>query len=401
MKRRGDYPLTYLGGLTAREFISEYWQKKPLFVKGAFPQFKAALSIEELAGLALEEEIPSRLILEEGGSKPWELRQGPFTDEDFAQFPNERWMLMLNDLDKYIPDLAPILEPFRFIPRWRFDDLQASIAVDGGNVGPHWDDYDVFLLQGEGRKRWQISYAPTTDEDFIPGVDLRLIENFKVDEEWVVEPGDLLYLPPKIGHFGISIGQSVTWSIGYRMPQINGLLDDFTHTVIEKVSPQLRLEDPAFPIEEEGYLSGRAITQFKQQLEQHLQYDDEHFARWFSRALTAPRSLEGHQPLVTTYRIADLSTLIESEAELELNPHLVALYRKRGEDYLLYLGGEEFSLPKQAAPLIYGICQEGQLTAGVLRQIIAIDGLKELIISWVNLGYLHDYRYLEEEREEC
>lgn len=169
-----DLPLSFLGGLTAETFLAEYWQKKPLFVKNAFPNFEDPISADEIAGLAFESFIPSRFIYESGGERPWQLKMGPATDEDFASLKDKKWMLVVNDVEKNLPQLKGMLTPFDFIAHWRLDDLQVSLGEDEGTVGAHWDDYDVFLIQGMGQKKWQISYSPVSEDDFMKGVDIRL-----------------------------------------------------------------------------------------------------------------------------------------------------------------------------------------------------------------------------------
>lgn len=146
---------TLLGGLSAETFLREYWQRKPLLIRQAFPGFETPLSPDELAGLALEDEIESRIVLEHG-AHPWELRRGPFTEEDFRTLPERDWTLLVQSVDQFVPEVGELLKAFRFLPSWRLDDIMISYAAPGGSVGPHYDNYDVFLLQGHGRRRWKL-----------------------------------------------------------------------------------------------------------------------------------------------------------------------------------------------------------------------------------------------------
>ena len=174
-----------LGGLTLETFLRDYWQKKPLLIRQAFPQFEALVTPEELAGLACEEGIHSRMVLEHGGSKPWELRYGPFSEDDFAALPSEGWSILVSDVEKALPEIMAVVEPFRFIPDWRIDDLMMSYAPPGGSVGAHVDQYDVFLLQAHGRRRWMIESQPRDDENaYIDGLDLRILKDFNPDQSW-------------------------------------------------------------------------------------------------------------------------------------------------------------------------------------------------------------------------
>ena len=146
-----DIPLQLLGGLTAREFMRDYWQKKPLLIRQAIPDFESPIDADELAGLALEEEVESRLVIEHG-ERPWELRRGPFAEDEFSKLPEREWTLLVQAVDQFVPEVSELLENFRFLPSWRVDDVMISFAAPGGSVGPHFDNYDVFLLQGHGKR---------------------------------------------------------------------------------------------------------------------------------------------------------------------------------------------------------------------------------------------------------
>lgn len=162
-----DTPLQLLGGLTAREFLRDYWQKKPLLVRQAIPDFESPISPDELAGLALEEEVESRLVIEHG-ERPWELQRGPFNEDTFQDLPERDWTLLVQAVDQFVPEVAELLEDFKFLPKWRIDDLMISFAAPGGGVGPHFDNYDVFLLQAHGHRRWQIGQMCDADSPLLP-----------------------------------------------------------------------------------------------------------------------------------------------------------------------------------------------------------------------------------------
>src|SRR5699024_3872797 len=161
--------------------------------------------------------------------------------------------------------------PFNVIPNWRFDDLQATLGPDEGNVGAHWDDYDVFLIQGMGKKHWKISFDEVSEDDFVEGIDIRLIEDFNVDQEWIVEPGDLLYLPPRIGHYGVNIGKSITWSVGFRAPKDQELVHDFAAAKMELIEADARFSDPDLIYQQEcGELTDQSVDKVLELLKSHL-----------------------------------------------------------------------------------------------------------------------------------
>ena len=213
---------TPLGNLSPDLFLEEYWQKKPCLVRQAFANFKPLLSGDDLAGLACEEMAESRLISGSFEAADWEIRHGPFFEADFSSLPEENWTLLVQDVEKHYAPLQALMRQFNFIPDWRLDDLMISYAARGGSVGPHVDQYDVFLLQAEGRRCWQISRQ--FEPDLLDDCALNVLRSFTPEQEWVLEPGDMLYLPPNIAHHGVALDPGMTWSIGSRAPSAADLL---------------------------------------------------------------------------------------------------------------------------------------------------------------------------------
>ena len=217
-----------LQNLNIDDFLANYWQSKPQLIKQAFPGFQTLLTPEELAGLACEEGVHSRLVQERGGPTPWHLRYGPFSEKDFTSLPESHYSLLVSECEKWVPELHELMDCFSFIPRWRIDDLMISYAPEGGSVGPHTDEYDVFLLQGNGTREWSVQYEVPSNIGHIPGLDLAILQEFKADETWLLEPGDMLYLPPRIAHHGIARGTGcMTYSIGFRAPAVSDIMDSF------------------------------------------------------------------------------------------------------------------------------------------------------------------------------
>ena len=205
------------GKISEQEFLADYWQKKPLLIKQALPNFISPISAEELAGLSLEEEFESRLIIGSIQNQQWSLSQGPFADDVFETLPEKDWTLLIQGVDRQLDDVHDLIKHFDFIPRWRFDDVMISYAAPGGSVGPHFDYYDVFLLQGSGRRRWELSSQFCTLDNYLKDVPLRIMDQFISEQTLEVEPGDVLYIPPKIAHHGVSMSDDcTTLSFGYR-----------------------------------------------------------------------------------------------------------------------------------------------------------------------------------------
>jgi 50S ribosomal protein L16 3-hydroxylase len=229
--------------LDARVFMRRYWQRKPLLVRGAFPAFADPLSIREVLALAASPDAQSRLVQKRG--RRWSLEHGPFSPAKLKQLPRRDWTVLVQDTNHFSERAADLLARFAFIPHARIDDVMVSYAVPGGSVGPHVDSYDVFLLQGHGRRRWQVSRQ--SDRAFMPGLPLRILERFVPEEEWVLEPGDMLYLPPNVSHFGVAESECLTWSIGFRAPTNDEIAKAFLDYLHDRTALEGQYRDPAEP----------------------------------------------------------------------------------------------------------------------------------------------------------
>jgi len=211
-----------LGDHSPEQFLAEYWQKKPCLIRQAFADFEPMLDGDDLAGLACEEMAESRLVRGSVEAADWSLTHGPFSEDDFTALPEENWTLLVQDVEKHYAPLQDLMRQFSFIPNWRLDDLMMSYAATGGSVGPHTDQYDVFLLQAAGTRRWQI--ARSFEPELLEDCPLNVLRQFTAEQEWVLEPGDMLYLPPNVAHLGIALEPGMTWSIGSRAPSAADLL---------------------------------------------------------------------------------------------------------------------------------------------------------------------------------
>ena len=186
-------PLEILGGISAEVFLRDYWQKKPLLIRQAIANFESPLEGNDLAGLSLEEMVESRIVLEHGET-PWQLKHGPFDDDTYSSLPERDWTLLVQAVDQFSPEVAAVLEHFQVLPNWRIDDVMIGFAVPGGSVGPHYDNYDVFLLQAEGQRTWKVGQMCNSESPLLAHPDLRILDGFEQTDEWVLEPGDMLYL---------------------------------------------------------------------------------------------------------------------------------------------------------------------------------------------------------------
>ena len=247
--------------MPAVRFLRDYWQKKPLLIRGALVDFSNPVAPNDFAGLACEELALARIVVHEPKRDRWIVRNGPFVESDFAKLPKTCWTLLVQDVDKWDSDVAALLDRFSFVPSWRIDDVMVSYAEDGGSVGAHVDQYDVFLLQGLGRRRWQISIDPAAPTAFRDDAELKLLREFTPTHEWILEPGDMLYLPPGLPHHGVAIGACMTYSVGMRAPSQAELALDFIETLAEMLPENWRLADPDLaPTRRDGEIDEAAIA---------------------------------------------------------------------------------------------------------------------------------------------
>ncbi len=244
-----------LGGLTSARFLREYWHKKPLLIRNAIPGFAGLLSPADMRALARRDDVESRLI--QGSGTDWQLDHGPFRAGDFKRLPKTEWTLLVQSLNHHLPAADALLKRFDFIPHARLDDLMVSYAVPGGSVGPHFDSYDVFLLQGQGHRCWQI--GTQTDLTLLDDAPLKILRRFEAEAEWVLGPGDMLYLPPHVAHYGVAEEACTTYSIGFRAPTAEELAHAFLMHLQDTVTLAGRYADPDLKLQRHPGEIGRAM----------------------------------------------------------------------------------------------------------------------------------------------
>jgi 50S ribosomal protein L16 3-hydroxylase len=274
--------------LSVDEFLSEYWQNQPLLIPNAFPNFESPLSPDELAGLSLEEDIESRIVIEQGKSGLWELQTGPFEESTFTDLPDSHWSLLVQAVDLWIPEVKALLQKFDFLPPWRLDDIMVSYAPIGGSVGPHFDYYDVFLLQGLGQRRWKVGQSSDHNSPRLPDTPLRILSNFSSLQEWVLNPGDILYLPPQLAHWGIAENDCLTYSIGFRSPSLSDMLGDLATELMTQDHPAYFRDPKLTSAMANKTIHPLFIQQIKSLLGELLD-DEKLLAEWFARYMTAPK----------------------------------------------------------------------------------------------------------------
>lgn len=274
--------------ITLEDFLSNFWQKKACVFRQPIPHFTNPLSPDELAGLAMEEEIESRLVWQTPEKPPyWHLKRGPFKKKDFTSLPASHWTLLVQGVDRFVPEVADLLKHFTFIPQWRFDDVMISYAVNEGSVGPHYDNYDVFLYQAKGKRKWLLTSKNCHRDNYLDNVDLRIMNDFIVEEEHILEEGDMLYLPPHIAHHGISLtDECMTYSFGYRSLPSQELWENVTDYLAETETEEVLYQDPDFiAVSGSNEIPGQAWQRARDMLLRTIN-DDTKMQHWFAHLVT-------------------------------------------------------------------------------------------------------------------
>ena len=366
---------TLLGGLDPRRFLEEYWQKKPLLIRAAIPDFVGLMSPEELAGLACEEDVQSRLVTQARGK--WRLEDGPFDEERFLKLPKKDWTLLVQGVNHHLPEASALLQQFSFIPHARLDDLMVSYAPDGGGVGPHFDSYDVFLLQGQGKRLWRVSEQE--DLTLVDGAPLRILENFKTGQEWLLEPGDMLYLPPHVAHWGIAVGDCMTYSIGFRAPSAQELTHEFLNFLQERCEPEGMYADPDLKLQRHpAKISSAMLDQVVDMLNK-VRWNKSDIAEFLGQYLSEPKPHVVFDSPDAISESAFHKRLEKKGIDLSLKSRL--LFHGRH----FFMNGEQVEIPAPSCDLMHELADILHLGPRNFTDEFLIKKLHE----WYLAGYLH------------
>ena len=330
-----DKPLQLLGNLKPSEFLRDYWQKKPLLIRGAMPNFIGLLTPNELAGLACEDDVQARIIQHK--NKKWGVKNGPFDDADFTKLPERDWTLLVQSVNHHLPGAASLLALFNFIPHARLDDLMVSYAPDGGGVGAHFDSYDVFLLQGSGKRKWQISAQTDLSLEDAP---IKILKNFKVEQEWVLEAGDMLYLPPHIAHLGMAEGDDcMTYSIGFRAPKTQELQHEFLSYLQDNITAEGLYADADLTLQNHPAEISDNMVQKVSKMLQKITWNNNNVADFLGKYLTEPKPEVVFEPNRKISLNEFTKKMAQKSLQLDLKSQLLFF-----ADHF-YLNGEKLSVP--------------------------------------------------------
>ncbi|MEO9275769.1 cupin domain-containing protein [Marinomonas sp. 5E14-1] len=354
-------PLTILGGMTAQTFLDEYWQRKPLLIRAALPNFEAPLDADELAGLAMEEEVESRIVIENGNA-PWETQQGPFRESDFESLPEKEWTLLVQAVDHWVPEVQELKEQFQFLPSWRLDDVMISYATEGGSVGPHYDQYDVFLVQVSGKRRWQVLAPEEYKDSALANISLHILDNFPVNPEidWELEAGDILYLPPNFAHNGRALDDDcMTYSVGFRAPSMQDALTGIRDKLCEEINAKDRFSAPETEAREHiSHISEDDVSYLQAQLTRLISQPDL-LANWLGETMSETKYPEFLAPLNTQELDVAFNNAIQGNTFIRPGDARICYYLDNKKNQMtVFCNGESMNLDNELAPFVQAITDQ-------------------------------------------
>ncbi|HWT16433.1 MAG TPA: cupin domain-containing protein [Patescibacteria group bacterium] len=372
-------------GMPTERFLSVYWQKRPLLIRGMLgADFASPITPNDLAGLACEPYALARLVTHDPKRDRWTLECGPFEEARFSKVPKSHWTLLVQDVDKWDRDVTGLLDHVAFLPRWRVDDIMISYAVEGGGVGAHVDQYDVFLIQGLGQRRWRIDVEPNPPKEFRPEVELKQLMRFSPSHEWVLSPGDVLYLPPGVPHDGVALVECMTLSIGMRAPSEAELLVELSDQIAETLDDADRYTDPELHARTDVHaIDASDIGRVRRALSRFLQMDDDALGHEFARFITRYRNAQTPAPRPRGLTAAQFATRVAKGTALARHPFARMATRagKRGRS-AIFLAGQGFETSTRLAKLLGG----DEIAA---RDVAALaDSERADLLKWLNLGLI-------------
>jgi 50S ribosomal protein L16 3-hydroxylase len=375
-----SYPL---GDITAEQFLSEYWQKKPLLIRNAFPDFEPPVSADELAGLACEADVESRLIIQNPSNDEWSLENGPFDEERFASLPKTHWTLLVQAVDHWVPEAKALLDQFRFIPSWRIDDLMISYAPKGGGVGPHFDNYDVFLLQAEGQRRWEVGGQYHEGSPRRNDAPVMILPEWDAEESFILNPGDMLYVPPQLGHNGIAeTDNCITYSVGFRAPSHAEILRNFTDFVGEQVTNEMRYADTDIKLQDSpSLIDNDAFNKVRDIFESYLK-EPGLLEDWFGQYMTEPKYPELMQPDDEAEPISpkELQEYLDNGGLLfRAEGSRFAYRQKQVKNYVLFVNGVSCEVHAHEGDFVRAICDNEAIGSDFIKSTETLEIAAELL----------------------
>jgi len=362
-------------------FLARHWQREPLLIRNAIPGFSPPVSAEELAGLAMEDGVEARIIEQVDGS--WRQLHGPFGEADFRR--RTPWTLLVQAVDQHLEEVARLRALVDFLPSWRFDDVMVSYAVDGGSVGPHFDHYDVFLLQGQGERLWRLGQRCDESTPLLPHEELRILERFERGREYLLGPGDMLYVPPGVAHWGIARGACTTFSLGFRAPRVGDMVSRWVDQLLEGLPPDLFYADShAEPVSRPGEIRPRDRERARAQLQAAL--DQEVADRWFGELVTEPR----YEPAPDDDDLAEARALLaDGPRRVTLAPASRIAWQQEADGVTVFVNGQSQRFAATTLRALAALCAERELADEALAAALADGATAGLLDYLLELGGIY------------
>jgi 50S ribosomal protein L16 3-hydroxylase len=358
----------------ARRFLAGFWQKKPLLARAALTQFAGVLDRARMFELACRDDVESRLVI--GARKTWRVEHGPFRKRDLTRLPPRNWTLLLNGLENVVAPARELQQTFGFIPYARHDDVMASYAAPGGSVGPHFDSYDVFLLQAAGARRWQISAQ--RDLGLLEGAPLRILRCFRPRRAWTLNAGDLLYLPPRIAHYGVAIDECITWSIGFRAPGRQDMTERFLDFLRDHLRADGAYRDPGLKPQRHPAVIGARMLQQVNAMLKGIRWTRADVERCLGEFLTEPRAevVYGCARRVSAARFAEIAAA--RGIQLALNTRMLTSGTR------VFINGESALVDAPARATLRALADERRLPPRTRTNAVT----RALLYGWYRAGYI-------------
>lgn len=363
-----------LGGLTPAAFVRECWHKRPLLIRQAIPDIDGRLSPDALRRLARRDDCESRLVRHRRGR--WSLEYGPFTAEALERLPRRGWSLLVSGVDHHLPYAAALLQAFRFVPHARLDDVMVSLAPPGGGVGPHFDSYDVFLIQGHGSRRWEI--ADQDDLELVEDAPLRILKRFTPQQSWVLEPGDMLYLPPRLAHNGVALTVCMTWSVGFRAPSHQEIASAFLDYLQERLDLEGRYADPDLRVPRHPAALPAEMIERLGAVIDRIRWSRRDIVDFLGRYLSEPKPNVFFEPPRRPLSKQRFAERVGREG-LRLDPRTRLLFH----GLAFYINGERAVVPAAQRRVLVELADRRALPPQTLPQ-----ALLDVLYDWYKAGYL-------------
>tara|TARA_S200000501_G_scaffold57250_1_gene47467 strand:- start:21436 stop:22653 length:1218 start_codon:yes stop_codon:yes gene_type:complete len=401
-------PLRQLAQFDLNTFINEYWQKKPLLIRQGLPDWENPITPDELAGLSLEEEIESRIVTQTE-TQSWQLEHGPFEESRYNALGDSHWSLLVQAVDNHVSSLAILLDYFTFIPSWQIDDVMVSFATKGGGVGPHFDRYNVFLVQGQGQREWQLGQVCDSETILNNLNGLMQLPNFECQTSYILEPGDILYVPPYLSHLGTSLdNKCMTYSVGFRSPALSDLVDDFATFLQTQLTEDERLRAPLVALNDSanGAIDPTTIALFKAQITS-LMDDEKRLSKWLGCWATLPKrsAMESETQLASDQEVETIWNQLMAIDALLIRSSAARFHyieaNANGPTFTFFSNGREVDIGRHDETLLASIkqvCNSRSFSSQLLAPWSTNKSLREVIADSILAGtvYGEEFNFCDE-----